>query len=112
MKIEKLKDFVQSANVNFLIGSGLSCPFLPTLGNIETQLATIKNLPKVKQKGVAASLYREYFEKVIAPNLIQGEIPVGYSETLNGVPEYLECDSSQPMYKPKIQTGEYIFDEY
>lgn len=89
MKIEKLKDFVQSANVNFLIGSGLSCPFLPTLKNIEKQLATVKNLPEEKREGVTASIYREYFEKVIAPNLIKGRPEAKYFETLDNYKEFL-----------------------
>ena len=29
-----IKDFIQSGNINFLIGSGLSRPFLPILGKI------------------------------------------------------------------------------
>jgi hypothetical protein len=33
---DKLKDTIQDCNVNFLIGSGLSCPFLTTLGNLES----------------------------------------------------------------------------
>ena len=32
------KDIFQSCNINFLIGSGLSRPYLPTLGNIEKQI--------------------------------------------------------------------------
>ena len=43
MKLETLKDYVQSANINFLIGSGLSRPFLPTLGNIEGDIDTFTN---------------------------------------------------------------------
>lgn len=41
MEINILKDFVQSGNINFLIGSGLSYPYLPTLGNIEGQLSGV-----------------------------------------------------------------------
>ena len=45
IKIEVLKDFIQSGNINFLIGSGLSRPFLPVLGNIEKQMASVKDAP-------------------------------------------------------------------
>lgn len=36
--IDYHKNIIQSSNVNFLIGSGLSRPFLPTLGNIEQKI--------------------------------------------------------------------------
>ena len=68
MEIKTLKDFVQSGNINFLIGSGLSFPYLPTLGNIEGQLSDVKNIDTDKQDIVTAVLYREYFEKVMLPN--------------------------------------------
>ena len=62
IKIEVLKDFIQSGNINFLIGSGLSRPFLPVLGNIEKQMASVKDAPANKQDALAAVLYKEYFE--------------------------------------------------
>ena len=68
INIEVLKDFIQSGNINFLIGSGLSRPFLPVLGNIEKQMASVKDAPVNKQEALAAVLYKEYFEKVILPN--------------------------------------------
>lgn len=68
MEINILKDFVQSGNINFLIGSGLSYPYLSTLGNIEGQLSDVKNIDAGKQDIVTAVLYREYFEKVMLPN--------------------------------------------
>lgn len=68
MEINTLKDFVQSGNINFLIGSGLSCPYLTTLKKIEEQLSDIKNIDVDKQDIVTAVLYREYFEKVMLPN--------------------------------------------
>lgn len=71
MQIDKLKTFIQSSNINFLFGSGLSYPYLSTLGNIEKWLTelndrtdidcTIKNI-------VEASIYKIYFDKVIFPN--------------------------------------------
>ena len=41
MHIETLKYYIQSANINFLYGSGLSRPFLSTLGNIEKWLTEL-----------------------------------------------------------------------
>lgn len=71
MNIEKIKDFIQPANINFLIGSGLSYPYLSTLGNIEKLLTDlsesgIKGNVKSLIKG---SIYKAYFEKVMLPNL-------------------------------------------
>lgn len=71
MRIEYLKDLIQSCNINFLIGSGFSCPYLSTLGNIETMLT---QLEKEKPSNeifdlIKASLYKKYCEGVIFKNL-------------------------------------------
>ncbi len=89
MKLDTLKNFVQSANINFLIGSGLSCPFLPTLGDIENQMSDVVNMPRDKRKGVTATLYREYFVKIIAPNLMRGEKTEEYLNALSNYEEFL-----------------------
>ena len=47
MKIDKIKDLIQSCHVNFLLGSGISRPYLSTLGNSEillTELSQKKGL--------------------------------------------------------------------
>lgn len=71
MQIDKLKTFIQSSNINFLFGSGLSCPYLSTLGNIEKWLTELKdntvNDYAIKNI-IEASIYKVYFEKVIFPN--------------------------------------------
>lgn len=74
MKVEKLKELIQSCNVNFLIGSGLSHPYLNTLGDIEnwlTELSKVDDSPK--KEIIRASIYAKYFVDVIKPNL-QSEI--------------------------------------
>lgn len=38
MNIKELTYYIQSANINFLIGSGASRPYLATLGSIEKSL--------------------------------------------------------------------------
>ena len=38
MNLDKLKNIIQSSHINFLFGAGLSCPYLKTLGDIETWL--------------------------------------------------------------------------
>ena len=89
IKIEVLKDFIQSGNINFLIGSGLSRPFLPVLGNIEKQMASVKDAPVNKQEALAAVLYKEYFEKVILPNFEPDYKSKNYTLTHNNYCEFL-----------------------
>lgn len=71
MKLDTLKDYIQSANINFLIGSGLSRPYLSTLGNIEDVLAALSintSIDEQTKKIIAASVYKKYFEEVMQPN--------------------------------------------
>ena len=67
---EKLKNYIQSANINFLVGSGLSMPYLSTLCNIETWLTQLyeEKLGDKETSIIEASLYRVYFNDVIKPN--------------------------------------------
>jgi len=70
--IEKLKDVIQDCNLNFLIGSGLSRPFLPTLGNIEALLTALEDRDDIApdtKKLIRASLYKKYFDAVIKGNI-------------------------------------------
>lgn len=74
MKVEKIKELIQSCNVNFLIGSGLSRPYLNTLGDIENWLTELSKEDNSSQKEIVrASVYAKYFTDVIKPNL-QSEI--------------------------------------
>lgn len=71
MEITKLKTYIQSANINFLFGSGLSQPYLSTLGDIEkwlTELAKDTAISDNVRKVILASIYKEYFTKVALPN--------------------------------------------
>ncbi len=71
MDIENLKDTIQDCHLNFLIGSGLSRPFLPTLGNIEillTELQKNKSIKASDSKIIYASIISKYFEGVILKN--------------------------------------------
>jgi len=74
MEINKLKSYIQSANINFLFGSGLSRPYLITLGGIEKWLTELyqSNFDDKIKSIIEASIYREYFTKVILPNYIIG----------------------------------------
>lgn len=69
--IKRIKDVIQDCNLNFLVGSGLSSPYLRTLGDIEsllTQLAD-RELATDHATYVRASLYKSYFDGAIAKNI-------------------------------------------
>lgn len=70
--IERIRNVVQDGNLNFLLGSGLSRPFLATLGNIELLLTECDtaNIDERIRKILRASLYRSYFLEVIQKNLL------------------------------------------
>lgn len=73
MKIEKLKDLIQSCHMNFMIGSGISRPYLSTLNNIEkllTELSNKKDLDETVYNIIKASIYNVYFSEVMWPNNI------------------------------------------
>lgn len=71
MRIEKLKDLIQSCHVNFMLGSGISRPYLSTLNNIETLLTELskqKELELDVYDKIKASIYKVYFTEVMWPN--------------------------------------------
>lgn len=61
--LPRLSEMFASANINFLVGSGISKPFLPTLNNIETDINSAENDSERAEK------YKEYLEKVMLPNI-------------------------------------------
>jgi hypothetical protein len=71
MNIDKLKDTIQDCNINFLLGSGLSRPYLAALGNIETLLTAVDGalLDATQKRIMRVSLYKWYFDKVISKNI-------------------------------------------
>lgn len=71
MNIGALKDTVQDSNINFLIGSGLSMPFLRVLGNIEDLLSQVdsSDLADSKKKLIRAALYKRYCEEIVFKNV-------------------------------------------
>ncbi len=65
MQIERLKDIIQSANMNFLFGSGMSRPYLSTLGEIETWLTDLNTRPglnDVERDTLRCSIINEYYK--------------------------------------------------
>lgn len=67
--IDDFKHLLQSGRLNFLIGSGLSCPYLKTLGNIEKHLEELEAENDCPAKDLArASILKTYFESCISKN--------------------------------------------
>jgi len=62
-KIQEIKEVIQSSHINFLFGAGVSNHFLPLLGDIETRLSS------EKKEDERIKIKKEYFEKVMLPNL-------------------------------------------
>lgn len=65
--VNRLKQLIQSSHVNFLFGSGLSRPYLDTLGNIEKLLTEVSesDLRKEVKTVVIASLFAKYYSGVM-----------------------------------------------
>lgn len=73
--ISELKDVVQDCNVNFLVGAGLSAPYLSLLGSVEkllTDLSKRKEDNKIdenQEKLIKASIYKHFFDEVVGKNV-------------------------------------------
>lgn len=94
MNIQELKYFIQSAHINFLYGSGVSMPYLATLGNIENWLSKLAQdtvTDKTVKKIVEASLYREYCEKVILKNYSFEESDNSYQKTVAAYRKFFQA---------------------
>lgn len=65
-----VRDTVQDCNLNFLVGSGLSSPYLKTLGQIESLLTLLdqSQLAESEKTIIRCSLYKSYFDGVMLKN--------------------------------------------
>ncbi|TDL01960.1 hypothetical protein EI067_02820 [Mycobacterium paragordonae] len=67
---DQLRDLIQDAHLNFLLGAGASMPFFSLLGDIENLLTSIEAAPadaEVK-RFTRARVYASFFREVIAKN--------------------------------------------
>ncbi len=85
MDYKTIINYLQTANINFLIGSGSSRPLLETLGDVEAWLTNLTQesdgLTEVQKKALRASIYKAYFDKAIGRNLTK--LPSDrYSDTI------------------------------
>lgn len=95
--IEQIKNTIQDCNINFLIGSGLSRPFLPTLGNIEnllTELESRDDISPENKKLIRASLYKKYFDEVIISNTKVHRLHSDCSDVQKNYEEFLKTLNS------------------
>lgn len=86
---QELSAVIQSSNLNFLFGAGLSVPFLPVLGDIERRL-------NEAEEDAKEAIYKEYLENVMLPNkgVAEGlEISANYQETKNSYEEFFRVIS-------------------
>ena len=69
----KLNKYIfENTNINFLLGSGASVPFLGTLKNIEnwlTELEKDNTLERNKKNKLKAFFYKKYFEIAMKNNM-------------------------------------------
>ncbi|WP_192497498.1 SIR2 family protein [Pseudoclavibacter sp. CFCC 11306] len=71
LSVEELRDIVQDAHLNFLLGAGASADLFKPLGDVEdwlTYLAQNEDVPTATLNRVRASVYAYFFEGVIDPN--------------------------------------------
>lgn len=95
MTIDVLKKYIQSSHINFLYGSGLSRPYLVTLGNIEIWLTKLAEEPsnQAYRKVIEASLYKAYCDGVILRNLSFSSCDSNLLETKNAYSAFfLACN--------------------
>jgi hypothetical protein len=105
MKIDYLKNIIQSSNINFLIGSGLSRDYLITLGNIESLLEAIENtsIDEIEKNIIKASLFKKYFEEVMLKSVDSYEKSIkettDFDKTLNNYKTFLKCLNTILLYR-------------
>lgn len=68
LEYENLRKIIESCHLNFLIGSGVSTPYLSILGNIENLLSSNESSGEFK-KIIEVSIKKFYFDKCIKGNL-------------------------------------------
>lgn len=105
MKLDILKNTIQSCNINFLIGSGLSRDYLITLGNIESLLEELENTECEEsiKNIIRASLFKKYFEEVMIKNVDTYEKSeqekTDFDTTLSNYTDFLKCLNTVLLFR-------------
>jgi hypothetical protein len=97
LKLNEIKDTVQDCNINFLLGSGASTPYLSMLGNVERLLKDLSksSIDEDKQKIIRASIYKSLYDGAIKKNL---EVLANHSS----------AEANLKNYKDILKTLNYI----
>lgn len=69
--LERLKNIIQDCHLNFLIGSGCSTPYIPTLGNTEILLSELSKDSSITcdlREIIRASILGKFFEEIVHTN--------------------------------------------
>ena len=97
LSINELKSIVQDCNVNFLVGSGLSVPYLKSLGKIESLLTELsqkkdqEQITKDQEAIIRASIYQYFFDNCISKNIdILNETNESNNEVLNDYNNFIK----------------------
>lgn len=90
MTLDILRNFIQSSNINFLYGSGISRPYLSTLGNIEKWLTKVAedDSKETYKEVIKASLYKAYCEEVILKNQFFSNFDSKFLETKSAYADF------------------------
>ncbi len=100
--IDRLKDMVQSCNINFLFGSGMSAPYLSTLWNLEILLTDLHNntdLEEEKKELIRVSIYKKFFDDVIEKNIDIIEGKEKSKEVLKSYKDFFENINRLMLYR-------------
>ena len=93
--VNRLKQLIQSSHVNFLFGSGLSRPYLDTLGNIENLLTEVSESDLIKdvKTVIIASLFAKYYRGVMEHCLVDNikQRQKEYDSTLTEYIRFIEA---------------------
>lgn len=86
LNLNQMLHLIESGNINFLIGSGVSKPFLSTLGNIEKWLTELDLAPKGTslyrhKEQIKLSIYSTYLNDVMRPCLKSNKIGSDFEKT-------------------------------
>jgi hypothetical protein len=92
LMLNRLRETFESCNINFLIGSGLSSPYLKTLGLIETLLTNLDTaeLPEGQRRVIRCSLYKSYFDGVMWKNCKLLEEDPEAKDVMDGYLEFIK----------------------
>ncbi|MCT3960934.1 SIR2 family protein [Elizabethkingia anophelis] len=113
-RFDNFKNIIQDCNISFLIGSGLSVPFMETLGGIETWLTDLdnnKDLNEELRQYIKASLYKSYFEVAMKGNIDIEKFNCDDEGQRDTIPRYSQLQNTYSAYKDFFKTINQILYE-